>query len=148
MAAQQVRIALDSSYVIALLCDWHAHHKRTLQSYQHWHDRDAKIVLPMHSILESYSVLTRIPAPHRLPPAIARQAIEETFGQTAVIAGMKPGRLWQRMGELARLGFGGGQVYDASIAWCAADAGATILLTWNLKHFAPLAPPDIKIREP
>jgi len=148
MAARQVRIALDSSYLIALLCDWHANHHRTLRSYQHWHARDAQIVLPVHAILECYSVLTRIPAPYRLPSDIARQTIEESFARTSFVVGVKAGGVWERIGNLARLGIGGGQVYDALIAWSAADAAATVLLTWNLKHFAAIAPPDLEVREP
>jgi predicted nucleic acid-binding protein len=148
MAAKQVRIALDSSYLIALLCDWHAHHHRTLRSYQHWHDRDAQIVLPVHAILECYSVLTRMPPPCRLPPNIARQTIVENFAGSAVVVGVKSGGIWDRVESLARLGIGGGQVYDALIAWCAADAGATLLLTWNLKHFGASAPRDLDVREP
>jgi hypothetical protein len=62
--------------------------------------------------------------------------------------GVKSGGIWERIADLARLGFGGGQVYDALIAWCAADAGATVLLTWNLKHFATIASPDLQVREP
>jgi hypothetical protein len=58
-----------------------------LGSYQHWRDGDAQIVLPVHAILECYSVLTRIPAPHRLPPDMARQAIEENFARTALVVG-------------------------------------------------------------
>jgi predicted nucleic acid-binding protein len=148
MAAKQVRIALDSSYLIALLCDWHAQHHRTLRSYQHWHDRDAQIVLPVHAILECYSVLTRMPPPYRLPPDIARQTIEENFARGALVVGVKAGGVWEKIGNLARLGIAGGQVYDALIAWCAVDAGATVLLTWNVKHFTAIAPPDLKVQEP
>ena len=148
MAAQQVRIALDSSYLIALLCEWHAQHHRTLRSYQHWHDRDAQIILPVHAILECYTVLTRMPPPYRLPPDIARQTIVENFAGSAVVVGVKSGGFWERIESLARLGIGGGRVYDALIAWCGVDAGATLLLTWNLKHFAAIAPEGLKVREP
>jgi len=148
MPSKRLGIALDSSYLVALLCDWHVQHSRTLRSYQHWHDRGAQIVLPVHAILECYSVLTRIPAPYRLAPDIAKQTIEGNFALTAFVAGVKAGDVWERIGSLARLGIGGGQVYDALIAWCAADAGATILLTWNLKHFAAIAPSDLAVREP
>ncbi len=148
MAGKQVRIALDSSYLIPLLSDWHQHHLKTLRSYQHWLDRDAQVILPVHAILECYSVLTRVPAPYRLPPDLARQTIQENFARTALVVGAKAGGVWDRIENLSRRGFGGGQVYDALIAWCAADAGATILLTWNLKHFTAIAPPDIEVREP
>jgi predicted nucleic acid-binding protein len=148
MAREQARIALDSSYLIALLSSWHAQHPRTLGSYQHWSDRNAQIILPAHTILECYSVLTRLPAPYRLPPDIALQAMHENFSRTAVVVGVKGGGLWERIESFSRLKLGGGQVYDALIAWCAADAGATILLTWNLRHFATIAPPGLEVREP
>jgi predicted nucleic acid-binding protein len=148
MPAKQARIALDSSYLIPLLSDWHQHHLKTLRSYQHWRDHDAQILLPVHAVLECYSVLTRIPAPYRLPADIARQTIEWNFSKTALVVGMKVGGIWQRIESLARLGLGGGQVYDALIAWCAVDARATMLLTWNLKHFAAEAYPGLEVREP
>jgi predicted nucleic acid-binding protein len=148
MAGKQLRIALDSSYLVALLCDWHAQHSRTLRSYQHWHDRGAQIVLPVHAILECYSVLTRMPAPYRLTPDIARQTIEGNFAQTAFVVGVKAGGVWTRIGSLARLEVGGGQAYDALIAWCAVDGGATMLLTWNLKHFASIGTSNLDVQEP
>jgi predicted nucleic acid-binding protein len=144
----QTRIALDSSYLIALLCDWHAKHHKTLRSYQHWHDLNAQIVLTVHAILECYSVLTRIPAPYRLPPEVARQTIDGNFARTATIVGVRGEGIWKRIESLSRLGVGGGQVYDALIAWCAVDAGATVLLTWNPKHFMAISPPELDIKEP
>ena len=148
MAGKQVRIAFDSSYLIALLSDWHERHLKTVRSYQHWRDRDAQVILPVHAVLECYSVLTRIPAPYRLLPDIARQAIHENFARTALVAGVKSGGVWDRIENLSRLGVRGGNVYNALIAWCAADAGATVLLTWNLKHFTAIAPAGIEAREP
>src|ERR1700761_9103046 len=130
MPAKQLRIALDSSYVIPLLSDWHAQHLKTLQSYRHWRKTEAQVVLPVHVILECYSVLTRIPAPYRLPPDVARRTMEANFSRTCLIVGVKAGAIWERIEGMSRLGVGGGQVYDALIAWSAADAGATLLLTW------------------
>jgi len=148
MPAKQARIALDSSYLIPLLSDWHEHHAKTLRSYQQCSDHGKQILLPVHAILECYSVLTRVPAPYRLPPEIARQALEENFASTALVVGVKASGIWERIESLAGLGLGGGRVYDALIAWCAADAGATVLLTWNLKHFKTMALPDLEVREP
>ena len=148
MPGRHARIALDSSFLIALLSDWHAKHQKTLQSFEYWRDRDAQIILPLHTILECYSVLTRIPAPYRLPPDLALQAIRENFSRTALVVGVKAGNVWERIEDLSRRGVGGGRVYDALIAWCALDAGATILMTWNLKDYTAIAPPDLDVREP
>lgn len=148
MPPKQVRIALDSSYLIPLLADWHDHHVRTLRSYQQWVNRGVQIVLPVHAILECYSVLTRIPAPYRLSPEVVRQTLHENFSRTALVAGVEAALVWERIETLSRLGIRGGQVYDALIAWCAADAGATVLLTWNRKHFTAISIPDLEVQEP
>ena len=148
MPGQPKRIALDSSYLIPLLCEWHIHHSRTRRSYQQLSGHAAHIILPAHAVLECYSVLTRIPPPHRLPSSAARQLLEENFFNNATVAGVRPAEAWMVLQSLAALGLGGGRVYDAAIAHCAAAAGATVLFTWNTKHFASIAPPGLEIREP
>src|SRR3984885_15696889 len=117
MPVNRVRVALDSSYLIPLLADWHEHHSRTLRSYQRWTDSGAQIVLPVHSLLECYSVLTRLPAPYRLPPDIVMQAMKENLSHTALVVGVKATGIWERIDSFSRLRLGGGQVYDALIAW-------------------------------
>src|SRR5260370_6609647 len=90
MPAKGSRFGLDSNVLIALLCDWHEHHGKTLASYERWLGKNAVPVIPVQAILECYSVLTRLPAPHRLPPEATRLAMEETFSRTAVIAEIGP----------------------------------------------------------
>ena len=148
MPAKPSRFGLDTNFLIALLSDWHEHHRRTLASYENWLAKHAVPVIPVQAILECYSVLTRLPAPHRSPPEVARMAIEQTFSRTAIIAGLRPEAAWSAIDNLARLGLGGGRVYDAAIATCVAEAGAAVLLTWDTKHFVPIAPAGLEVREP
>jgi hypothetical protein len=75
-------------------------------------------------------------------------ALERTFAETAIIAGMNPEGVWSMIEMLTRLGLGGGRVYDAAICQSVADAGATVLLTWNAKHFLPISPAGLNVREP
>jgi predicted nucleic acid-binding protein len=134
--------------VIALLSDWHAQHRRTLISYEQLLAGGAQPVIPLHAMLETFSVLTRLPAPYRSTPETAKMALEQTFSRTAIVAGLGPEGIWSSMDMLSRLGLGGGRVYDAVIARCVVEAGATVLLTWNTKHFLPIAPPGLDVREP
>jgi len=39
-------------------------------------------------------------------------------------------------------------LYDAIIAQCCLDAGAELLITWNVRYFLRVAPPALQIREP
>lgn len=81
-------------------------------------------------------------------PENVNQALRQTFGRKAIIAGMGAEAGWGAVGMLSRLGTGGGRVYDAAIAQCAAEAGATVLLTWNTKDFLAVRPAGLDIREP
>lgn len=148
MAGRHLAVALDTSCLIALLCDWHDRHPKTLRSYQRYLDRQTRIIIPVHAILECYSVLTRVPPPYRMSAQRAQQLIEGNFAASATIAGTKPNAIWDLLGFLARHNIGGGQVYDAFIAASAAEAGADVLLTWNLKHFALAASSSLEFREP
>lgn len=42
----------------------------------------------------------------------------------------------------------GGRVYDALIVACAVEAGVEVLLTFNARHFADLAPSSLRIVVP
>jgi len=148
MPPKHERFGLDSSCVIALLCDWHVHHAETLSCYQRLLAAPAVPVIPVHVILECFSVLTRIPVPHRVPPDVAKLALEQTFAGTAVLTGLAPETVWKTIEMLSRQGLGGGRVYDAVIAFSVAESGASTLLSWNAKHFTPIAPDTLEVREP
>jgi predicted nucleic acid-binding protein len=148
MAAKQLGVALDSSCLIALLCEWHDQHLRTTRSYQRYFEQDTRIIIPAHALLECYSVLTRLPAPFRFSPETAMELIEENFIRSATIIGTKVETTLSLLKNLARNRVGGGQVYDGLIAASAADAGATVLLTWNVRHFASIASAGLEVRQP
>ena len=61
---------------------------------------------------------------------------------------MPPKTCRQALRDLAGRGLGGGRIYDAIIALSSFQAGATILLTWNLKHFLSVAPVGLAVQEP
>jgi len=83
-----------------------------------------------------------------MTPEIVKQTLEHDFLPSAVMPEIEARTAWSAIETLAHLELGGGRVYDAIIAYSAARAGATVLLTWNVKHFLPLAPPGLEVREP
>jgi predicted nucleic acid-binding protein len=105
-------------------------------------------VTPVHVLLESFSVLTRSPAPLYVAPEQARELLVENFLEIAEVPGIPPNLCWATLDELSARSVGGGLLYDAVIAQCCADAGAKILLTWNVRDFLRVAPPTLEIREP
>lgn len=134
--------ALDTSVIIAALSSWHEAHEAAAAAVERALELGA--VLPLPALHESYSVLTRLPPPHRVSP---RQA-------AAMLASLDPVTLvalpatWSDLADWAESGVAGGQVYDARIVACAVRAGADTVLTFNLGHFERLAGPSVQVRAP
>lgn len=58
------------------------------------------------------------------------------------------GLAWDTIHHTLRRGFAGARVYDAVIALAAYEAGARLLLTWNVRHFISVALVGLEIRQP
>ena len=112
-------LAVDTSVVVAAFATWHDGHGAALAAL----DRHPR--LPAHVLLESYSVLTRLPPPHRTSPATASSFLELRFAAPPL--GLRPADYRGLVETAMRGGLAGGSVYDALIAWTAKRAGATLL---------------------
>ena len=99
-----------------------------------------------HSLVEIYSVLTRLPLPKRLSAADALTTIEANWRDTATIH-LTGSEMWATIRQAERLGIVGGRMYDALIARAAVKAGASTLLTWNVRDFSAFAQ-EIRIETP
>ena len=142
-----VRFALDTSCLVALLADWHQHHRETVRAYEERIERGERLVVAGHAFLECFSVLTRLPPPLAATPQTAEEVLSKYLDR-AEIAGMTPEACRSAVHSLAGRGIGGGRVYDAIIALCSYQAGATTLLTWNPRHFLAVSPSGLSLMEP
>ncbi len=95
-------------------------------------------MLAAHSVAELYSVLTRLPPPRRMRGADALTLIEGNWSNAPAVH-LTARETWEAVRIAERLGVTGGQTYDALIARSALKAGASTILTWNVRHFAPFA---------
>ena len=148
MGKQSPKFALDTNFLVAVLCDWHEFHAATRTAYDDLRRGRGPFIVAAHSLLECFSVLTRMPPPYRFSPEKALCLLRENLSGSAVISGLDQELCWSTIRELSQLGLGGGMVYDAAIARSVRQAGATVLLTWNVKDFLRVAPPGLEIREP
>ena len=112
-------LAVDTSVVIAAFAVWHDGHRAALAAL------DRRPRLPAHVLLESYSVLTRFPPPHRTSPATATSFLDTWFADPPLA--LPPADYRNLVESAARGGLAGGSIYDAVIAWTAKRAGATLL---------------------
>jgi predicted nucleic acid-binding protein len=111
--------AADTSLVIAAFASWHENHadaRRVL---------DGGLRLIEHCALETYSVLTRLPAPHRISGEVVREFMASRFPQPFL-------KLSARAYKDFILGLPdhdvtGGAAYDALVAATAAACGAVLV---------------------
>lgn len=139
-------IALDTSVVVAGLLEWHEHYEESFWALDSV--LEDGVIVSSRVLIESYSVMTRMPAPHRLAPADALRLLTETLSEHATVADLPAEERWSFLAALAELGVAGGSAYDAEILATARHAGAKRLLTLNRRHFEPLAPPDLEVISP
>jgi predicted nucleic acid-binding protein len=113
-----VRVA-DSSLVIAAFASWHESHDVARREV------DAGIRVVEHCTLETLSVLTRLPPPHRASGDLVRDFLRERFPRPFLRLSAKAYRKF--LFELSEQGIAGGAVYDALIAATAAEHGAQLV---------------------
>jgi predicted nucleic acid-binding protein len=101
-------IAADSSVLVAAFASWHEAHGSAAAVLA----RRPRI--PAHVMLEVYSVLTRLPPPHRAPARLVAEFLAERFPTAPlVLPGVEHARLLARAVEM---GIVGGSIHDALVA--------------------------------
>lgn len=112
-------IAADTSLVVAAFASWHESHepaRRTL-------DEGARLI--EHCALETYSVLTRLPPPHRTAGEVVRDFVAARF--TKPFLRLSESAYRDFILGLAERGITGGAAYDALVAVTAAAHGAELV---------------------
>jgi len=112
-------IAADTSVAVAAFASWHEQHEAARAAL-----RDG-VALIAHCALETYSVLTRLPTPHRAPGRLVQGFLDAQFALPHLVM---PARDQRRLtARLVELGIDGGAVYDGLVALTAASAGASLI---------------------
>jgi len=141
-----VKWFFDTSALYPVFIDDHAHHQASLTAYLRADPSQAACAA--HSLAELYATLTRMPGPNRLSAEQVLLILDDIRERLAVIA-LGPDEYREAIGDAAAEGILGGTVYDALIARCVLKSKATIIYTWNLKHFRRFGPEVAKrVRTP
>jgi predicted nucleic acid-binding protein len=111
--------AADTSIVVAAFASWHEHHARARQAL------GEGVRLIDHCALETYSVLTRLPAPHRCTGAVVRDFLQLRF--TAPYLCLENRNYKEFILGLPDRGISGGSAYDALVAETAAANSAELI---------------------
>lgn len=101
-------IAVDTSVTVAAFATWHEGHQQARRAM----GREPR--LPAQVAVETYSVLTRLPPPHRAEPALVQSFLTEQFPDQVLT--LSPSGHRDILARLASVNMGGGSVYDAVVA--------------------------------
>jgi len=113
-----VTVAVDTSVAVPLLVRSHHDHAAVVRWWA-----GQEITLSGHALVETYSVLTRLPGDARLSPADAARLLTARFPAPLVLSSSRVRKL---PATLSRLGIAGGAVYDALVALAAKEHGADL----------------------
>ena len=134
-----MRVLVDSSCLVAAALPQHEHHAATLADLTRRRAAGHTFILAAHAVFEAYSVLTRLPPPHRLAPVDAAAVLDRNWGASESVA-LTGVESWRLLRQLAAAGIAGGRIYDGAIAACARKGKADEILTWNRRHFGGAQP--------
>jgi predicted nucleic acid-binding protein len=109
----------DTSVLVAALTAWHPLHDAAADAMSR-----RVAALASHVLIETYSVLTRLPAPHRVSPQVAGQSLAGLSLEVITLPGEGHGELVR---TLARAGVRGGATYDALVAATARHHRLTLI---------------------
>ncbi len=112
-------IAVDTSVVVAGFATWHAGHASAAAVLA----RQPRV--PAHVLVEAYSVLTRLPPPHRAPADLVAAFLAERFAEPPLV--LPPGGHLRLIERAACAAVSGGSVFDALIAATVLRAKARLL---------------------
>lgn len=109
----------DTSVVVAAFASWHERHEAARRAL------DRGLGLVEHCALETYSVLTRLPAPHRTSGEVVREFLKARFPDPFLR--LSAARYREFLSALPDRSVTGGAAYDALVAATAADHGAELV---------------------
>ena len=137
----------DTSVLVAILSPWNPMHERSRVAITNYRDMGNTLCIAAHSVVETYSVLTRMPPPHRITATAAGDAVSALLGGARVVA-LSAAEVVERVSDMAADDIRGGAVYDALIIETAIEAGVDEILTSNVRDFERLARGRIRVVAP
>jgi predicted nucleic acid-binding protein len=112
-------VLVDTSVAVALLVADHDLHAKAMATVQ-----NRRAGLAGHAAFETFSVLTRLPAPNRRSPSAVAHLIAQNFPATTYLSSDGASRLIEQLRE-GRIA--GGAVYDALVGAAAVERGVPLL---------------------
>jgi predicted nucleic acid-binding protein len=136
----------DTNVLIAASLTNHPHHQAARPVIERVKARTDEGFLAVHSLAESYAVLTCLPGASQVAPAGAWQLINENAIKSFSLVALTAREYSKTLEDAAAKGIEGGQIYGALLLAAAAKSGAERIYTFNVSHFQSIANDDLRKR--
>jgi predicted nucleic acid-binding protein len=138
-----MKVFIDTNVLVSAVIQQHVDHSRALPVLTRVQSEKDEGCISGHSLAEIYAVLTKLPPPLRHSPEQALLSIEENILKYFEIITLSGAEYAALVREAALAGVHGGTIYDAVLLKCALKSEAEKIFTFNVKHFAGIAPGNI-----
>jgi predicted nucleic acid-binding protein len=136
-----MKILFDTNVLIAAIIKTHSHHSIALPWLKKAKRKEITAVIGVHSRVEIYAILTRLPIYPKISPALAEQFILQDILPHFEVIELSRDDYRTVLHLLSTNNVEGGATYDALICHAAFKAQVDKLYTFNVKHFNRIYPP-------
>ncbi|EFL51637.1 PilT protein domain protein [Solidesulfovibrio fructosivorans JJ]] len=143
-----MKALFDTSVLVAALVQSHPQHQRAFAWYLKCRRGELEMLVAAHGLAETYASLTVYPARPRISPRSAAMLLQASVLGVCSVITLDCRDYVAAMESVARIGRGGGSIYDALHVVAARKGGAELVLSFNRKHFEPLVGSDQQFVEP
>ena len=140
-----MKIFFDTSVLVAAFVNAHPKHANCLPWLQKVKKKEIEGIISIHSLIEIYSILTKLPLSPRINPALALNLIKENILEDFELVTYSKKDYINLLGELSHSNIAGGASYDGLIINAAKKVTADKILTLNINDFIRVCPQFVRI---
>lgn len=140
-----MKIFFDTSVLVAAFVNAHPKHANCLPWLQKVKKKEIEGIISVHSLIEIYSILTKLPLSPRINPALALNLIKENILEDFELVTYGKKDYINLLDELSRGNIVGGASYDGLILNAAKKVTADKILTLNVNDFIRVCPQLVRI---
>ena len=140
-----MKIFFDTSVLVAAFVNAHPRHANCLPWLQKVKKKEIEGIISVHSLIETYSILTKLPLSPRINPALALSLIKENILEDFELVTYGKKDYINLLDELSSGNIAGGASYDGLILSAAKKVTADKILTLNVNDFIRVCPQLVRI---
>jgi predicted nucleic acid-binding protein len=140
-----LKIFFDTSVLVAAFVNAHPRHANCLLWLQKVKKKEVEGIISVHSLIETYSILTKLPLSPRINPALALNLIKENILEDFELVTIGKKDYINLLDELSSGNITGGASYDGLILKASKKVTADKILTLNVNDFTRVCPELVKI---